>query len=768
LLEEVAASGDPIYAVKAKNWLSDIRSGKLTLGHDRNGMLNIVEHGEPASLPSKAQQNASLSAWEARMAIFRQITNVAPHAATFTKLPASWSADASFSQITAARLWRNKLFIADGATLQCFDTETRMLTDVRLPSQWKHSIAAIEADENGLWLGTGDGLFRITATSGSVHEYGSKEGLPMGGVSALRLSGGKLFMGVGSRKESMIGWLDLATDKFTGVMQPFLEAQAIVTLDAKTLLVGSPAMLQQFDVASKTLTKAMPDGFKDRALTHWMNDAAVAINSKYLVILMPSRCVGVYSLDTKLWTSVNISTNEMDNEGKSLAFDPANPDWLWIGGMDGGNTPKLTLLNIASSQILAEGHISGHGETQRIFSTPNTVVFAVLRFGNGLDLCSLEKTKLFGTETSAPLVKSSVVSQPGDASPPIETKNVAARSDHPLPMNNPSVIAYLNDGGITAYGTGKVFGKGALIVACGTTLKTFDWTGVFGFGSGTDFEKVNLPLKIEHPITAIANDRGTNLWLGTDGGGLIRIPQSGAAPTIFGEKDGFPMSSITSLRLTPAGKLVIGFGHGRTGALGCLDTATLKFTELMSPATVSKNWEDSLRPPPISPIGQIKTEDETNTFWIGSELALYRLKLDSRQWSQLLPSHDMPNYRSSVGLRTLSIVSGGFAVTTVASGGIAFCKLSDDKWTHLDLSTNLEANITTTLAFDEYHPNNLWIGSRGKISILDMNTKTIIGECSVPGCGEIELMVIFSGDAFFIGDNARLYHWENPSYKSNP
>jgi hypothetical protein len=338
-------------------------------------------------------------------------------------------------------------------------------------------------------------------------------------------------------------------------------------------------------------------------------------------------------------------------------------------------------------------------------------------------------------------------------------------------MKNPEVIAYLNDGGMTAFGTGRIFGKGALIVACGTKLKTFDWTGTFGLGSGTDFEPVNLPLKIEHPITAIANDGETALWLGTDGGGLIRVPQSGAAPTVIDEREGLPMSSITSLRLTQSGKLMIGFGHGRTGALGCLDTATLKFTELMSPAAVFNNWEDSLQPAPLSPVEQIKTEDEANIFWIASDMALYRLKLDSRQFTKLLPSHELPDFRPGAGLRTLSVMPSGFAATTLASGGIAFCKLPDNQWTHLNLSANPGENATTTLAFDDHRPNNLWIGGRGKITILDVQAQKIISECKLARPGDIEVMFVFAGDAFFVGDDPQagsyeLYHLENPAETS--
>jgi TolB-like protein len=348
----------------------------------------------------------------------------------------------------------------------------------------------------------------------------------------------------------------------------------------------------------------------------------------------------------------------------------------------------------------------------------------------------------------------------------IETTNVAAKAENFIQIPSPPAIAYIDDSGITAFKIGRAFGKGPLLIACGTTLKSFDWTGSFGPGSGTEFEKVNLPLKIEHPITAIATD-ASDLWLGTEGGGLIRIPQSGEAPRIFNEKDGFPMSSIKSLRLEP-GRLLIGFGYGSSGAFGYLDLASIKFTGMMSKVVEFKSWEERLQPPPSSSVLQIRTEDDTNIFWIASDLALYRLKLDSQQWSLSLPSHDIPNYRGSGGLWTLSVF-GGFAVTIIPSGGVAFCKLSGDQWTHLNLSTNLNENYTTTLAQDSFEPNHLWIGSRGKITIIDMNTRKIIGECKMVRPGTIEFIVVYEGDVFFIGDDAYsgsydLYHLAKPRF----
>ena len=335
LLEEVAASGDPKYAIMAKNWLEDFRTGRLSIKRLPIG-AEIVEHpelGEAKSLPSKASRDAASETWLAKQARLQIITNIVPRAATVATIRASWEWGATLGHIKATKAWKNKIFFATDTSVQCYDSETRELTFVRLPSPWKHPIRAIEVDENGLWLGTSDSLFRITGGGAAVREYGVKDGLPQGGISALRLAGGKLFIGAGTIREGKFGWLDLATDKFTGIVSPHLPL-SIVMLDAKTLWVGSMIM-QQVDMASRSWKNEVPEGYMERAVTHVLNDRAVAMNSKYFAIVMPQRCVGIYQLATKKWQCVNISSNEMANTGEALAFDPTNPDWLWIGCMTG-------------------------------------------------------------------------------------------------------------------------------------------------------------------------------------------------------------------------------------------------------------------------------------------------------------------------------------------------------------------------------------------------------------------------------------------------
>jgi hypothetical protein len=757
LLEEVAASSDATYATKAKNWLADFKSGRLTLEPDFLGNLAIVTHGQPASIPadtnSAAQAAAKLAAWTAKI---NEVTNIATRAQSVAQLSAL-PEGGGFNDITAVKFWKRIVLIACGTTLQSYDLDANSTHEVGLPIKLKNSISAIEADTGVLWLGTGDGLIRVSLADGTAREFGEKDGFPTPAITALHLAGGRLFIGF----TGAFGYLDTSTAKFTGLMAganirkdwaramqepPEGTICSITTLDGTNFWISSEQGFQHFDFKSKKWSLATSG---DLDQLRGLGENTIALNSRYLALPEPARCVAVCRPPETNWTCFNLSTDFDENVAFSLTFDPANPDYLWIGGSQG----KVTLLDVAASQIIAQGKFPSDGMVmvRWIFSTEDKVV--IIAGAQTYNLYRLDKSAIFGT---MPVAKAAKLN---------EITKVAVKSEHPVPITqNPGVIAYLNDGPITACNGGRAFGKGQLLVACGTILKSFNWSGAFGFGSGKDFEKVNLPLKVEYPITAIASDK-QDLWLGTDGGGLIRIPQSGAAPTVFNEKNGFPMSSIRSLALIQ-GRLLIGFGHGMDVAFGYLDTSTLKFTGTKPSGISLKTTEESLQPPPRHSVWQMKTPDGTNTFWIACDSALYRLKFDSQEWSLQLPSHNLPGYPRVGGFKTLA-TWGNFVATIMSSGGVGIYNVPEDRWTHLNLSTNRTDNDITTLGMDSDKPNYLWLGGHGKITALDMNTQKIVCECPIAfHGGAIEFMAIYSGDVFFIEEESGSYellHWKKPN-----
>src|ERR1700733_2956007 len=86
--------------------------------------------------------------------------------------------------------------------------------EVGLPMKLKNPISAIEADTGVLWLGTGGGLLRVSLSDGTVREFTEKDGFPSPAITALRLVGGRLFIGF----NGAFGYLDTGSEKFTGLM----------------------------------------------------------------------------------------------------------------------------------------------------------------------------------------------------------------------------------------------------------------------------------------------------------------------------------------------------------------------------------------------------------------------------------------------------------------------------------------------------------------------------------------------------------------------
>jgi hypothetical protein len=411
LLEEVAKSGDPVYAVKARNWLDDIRTGKISIKGDPFGNREIVTHGQPASLPPMTNRAAAKDALAARVAKMHEITNIASRAESVATFPSSLLCRAHIENISTAKYLQGKVYIAAGTTLFNYDFKSGYAVQLSLPVPLQHTITALEAGDGMFWLGTADGLIRISLADHKTRVFGEKDGFPSSSISALRLVPGRLFIGFGSQRNGALGWLDLATEKFTGLMAPagvgksWADAvksppdspvSSIATLDGNNFWVASEVGLQHLDLGANQWSLATPT---DLAGVRGLGDNALAVNAKYLVAETPQRCVAVCPQPGAQWTCINVSTNFGENLSQALALDPVNPDWLWIGG---GEKGMLTLLDLSTSTIIAQGHTTSHGEVEWILATTNQVVFIARSSLSGFhDLYCLDKATLFESKSAA-------------------------------------------------------------------------------------------------------------------------------------------------------------------------------------------------------------------------------------------------------------------------------------------------------------------------------------------------------------------------------
>jgi len=306
-----------------------------------------------------------------------------------------------------------------------------------------------------------------------------------------------------------------------------------------------------------------------------------------------------------------------------------------------------------------------------------------------------------------------------------EITNIATRAESFAQIPSPPATGYFE--GITAV----KFWQGKVLVASGTTLQSYDL-------ATESTVEIRLPLKLEHPITAIEADEN-DLWLGTGGDGLVRIPKNGGTPRTFGEKDGFPTPSISALRLMQ-GRLLIGVGD----SFGYLDTKTETFTGLMSEVSTFKSWKEAAQNPPESSVTAINIVDGTN-IWVASDRALQRLDFGSQKWSLALPG--APDSIQKVA------VNSNFMAAMVPMRCVAIYKRSGNLWTSVNVSTNFDKNLADSLAIDQMNPGWLWVGgNHGKVTIIDMDASTIIGECNLADSSHVRWIFDCQDTMIFIAE----------------
>jgi hypothetical protein len=389
LLAQVAASGSAD-SIRASNWLSDIKTGKITREKDPMGFWKIVSHGQPASMPvmdsNATNQLAKFSERvNAQLADERRHTNAIPHALSVAPLVSGPAKAPEINGFTAAKLWQHKVFIASGSLLQVYDMDTGLLEPVDFPFPVKDTINAIEADENELWLGTAGGLLRVSLPGGAVRVFTEKDGLPAPSVTALRKVANRLFMGLAGNGGGAFGYLDIGSEKFTGLMSgadvkrdwnkqirqaPSLPIHAIATVDGTNFWVSSNLGVQQFDLKANAWDLAMPKDFIHEI--GLLGENSLSVNPHFVAAVDYKHCAALRHLPDQEWTRLDVATNQDLYYTVAIALEP-NADQLWVGGDSLGN---VQLIDLAKSEIIAEGNLSspGMGQVLRILPGPDKVV----------------------------------------------------------------------------------------------------------------------------------------------------------------------------------------------------------------------------------------------------------------------------------------------------------------------------------------------------------------------------------------------------------
>jgi hypothetical protein len=416
LLEEVAASGAAVYATRASNWLSDVRSGRITFEPNAMGTRSMVRHGQTASFPPPDTNAAArdLARLQARNEKMTHHQDVVRRAASVATMPALAEA-AHFDGVSVARLRGRKLYVACGTTLHIFDLDAYAARGINLPIPVQ-PIHDIEADAANLWLGTEGGLVRVPLADGALRTFTEKDGFPAPAITALKLANGRLYLGF----NGAFGYLDLGSEKFTGMMAgvnlqrdwfkamqepPASAVYVISTPDGINFWVSSYAGLQHFDLGAKQWNLALPKDFINEIGGWAMKN--VSVNSKYVAAADYMHCAAVCHWPDTNWCRVDVATNQDENRADAVALDPAEPDHLWIT-----QARKFSLLDLATREIIAEGKFSGSPMNEWIYPAADKVVFLQSAPPNSFSLYCLDKDVLFGRKPASALP---VAQPPADA-----------------------------------------------------------------------------------------------------------------------------------------------------------------------------------------------------------------------------------------------------------------------------------------------------------------------------------------------------------------
>jgi hypothetical protein len=408
LLEEVAASGAAVYATRASNWLSDVRSGRITFEPNAMGTMSMVQHGQTASFPPPDTNAAArgLAQLRARNEAMMRHQDLVGRAASVATVP-PLAAVTHFDRVSATALFGRKVYVACGTRLHVFDLDTYATRSINLPIPVQ-PIQDIEADAANLWLGTEGGLVRVPLAGGAPRTFTEKDGFPAPAITALKLANGRLYLGF----NGAFGYLDLGSEKFTGMMAgvnlrrdwskamqepPASPVYVISTPDGNNFWVSSQAGLQHFDLGANQWIPAFPKDFNNEIAP--LGTRSLSVNSKYVVAADYRHCAAVCHWPDTNWSRVDLGTNPGESYyPDALALDPAEPDHLWIT-----QQRKFTLLDLTTREIIAEGKFLSDPVSEWIYPAVDKVVFLQCGPPNNFGLFCLDKDVLFGRKPASAL-----------------------------------------------------------------------------------------------------------------------------------------------------------------------------------------------------------------------------------------------------------------------------------------------------------------------------------------------------------------------------
>jgi tetratricopeptide (TPR) repeat protein len=331
-------------------------------------------------------------------------------------------------------------------------------------------------------------------------------------------------------------------------------------------------------------------------------------------------------------------------------------------------------------------------------------------------------------------------------------------------------------------------GKPLLCLCAPSTFIADDnglWVGIGDQLLHLDFDlKTNLAIKLpiddSVPITALCLT-ASNIWIGTQGAGLIDFDKASRQSHRLTQVDGLMMDDLASLEVA-GDSLWIGYSGGTGGGLGQLDLRSQKLNSFMP----SLNADTSARVgegPPRAGIGKIVAGTDGD-LWMSVNNAVRQFHVTRGTW-ETLPNQsvdlvtcfaaDSERLVTGGGItmneieisskpdrmaptnqitKTRLVVSTGEMRRLMASfqtngnhqyisgflgysnggrpkGGLAFQSLRDHRWQNLEDAVAIP-NPPSTMTLDG---NNLWVGGEGFIALVDLAEGKVRKFCHIQASG---------------------------------
>lgn len=191
-------------------------------------------------------------------------------------------------------------------------------------------------------------------------------------------------------------------------------------------------------------------------------------------------------------------------------------------------------------------------------------------------------------------------------------------------------------------------------------------------------------------VNTIHADEHNNIWIGTEGGDIIRY--SNRVFERIGSSNMF--GSVTSFYTNSSGRVWIATGNGvYTYELGKLN----RFAEI-----------------PVTKVTEV-LEDTNGFLWVGSQNGLYRYNIKQKHLDSLTEDNGFP---SNIIRNIIVDRQGSLWIATYRKGIV---QLTDGPVYNISTDQGLSSNIITGLA--QYGPNGYLIGHEiGKIDLFENNT----------------------------------------------